>query len=218
VNRLASTIRGSAELDAGEWMPDWDDVLQRADVFADRRRPARLRAPGALFSKRVIAIVGFAALALVLTAPGLGVGGRLKDLISGSQRPGLGLRAGLVGSDGRQIGSLSLRTSRLFVQVSPRTGRVKSVPFLPRGRSPLPQPQLRWTLQLDGGTTAASARIEGRSGKVVARLCSPCSDGEHGTIRARRGTLAAIFAKPVVVVQTGRGPARGILRLQKPLR
>ena len=78
--------------------------------------------------------------------------------------------------------------------------------------------ELKWAIELDGGSTATSAWIEDRSGKTVARLCSPCRDGQHGTLRARRGALAALFGKPTVVVETSHGPARGVLRLQTQLR
>jgi len=195
VSDFELTLKGSAAHD--EWVADWDDVLRRAGSSPSR-------------SRRVAAIGVLVAVALVLTLPGIGVGGRLKDLIAGSKVPGLQLRADLVRQGGRSIGSLSLSTSRLLVAIAPRTGRVRS--FVP-GHGPLRPAQIRWTLHLDGGTTAASARIVG-----VARLCSPCSDGRNGTIRARRGALAALFGKPTVVVETSQGAARGTLRLQTPMR
>ena len=95
----------------------------------------------------------------------IGIGGRLKDLIAGSRGPGIELRATLARPDGRVVGSVSLRTSRLFVAVSPRTGKVLPHPFIPRssgrvprGIKPLPPVRITWTLELKSGARV-SARI-----------------------------------------------------------
>jgi hypothetical protein len=207
VTELASTIKASLEHD--EWTPDWGDVLSRA-----RTRPSRFR--------RGAAVGTVSAVALVLTLPGIGIGGRLKDLIAGSRGPGIHLRAGLSLPGGRSVGTLTLRTSRIFVTVpSPkgRDGRVEPRPFfIPRGhRSALPPVQIRWSLDLSSGVSVRSAWIEGRQGNVIARLCAPCSDGAHGTIDVRARALSAIFGRATAVTDTSQGHARGTVRLETPL-
>jgi len=205
VNDLATTIRGSAESDLGDgWVPDWTDVLGRA---GHAPRPSH-----ALLSRRAAAIGGLVAAALVLTLPGIGIGGRLQDLVAGSSPPGFVLRASLTGPGGRSIGSISLRSSRLFVAVSPQTGRIRR-PFTPRDRLP----QFRWTLGLTSGATATSARFERAGHRFVVRLCSPCRDGAHGVVHLGRGGLTALFDRRLVaVVETNKGQARGVLGLEPP--
>jgi hypothetical protein len=223
VNDLESIIRGSAEHEPGEeWVPDWEDVLSRASG-QPRPRPTFL-------SRRATAIGGLVAATLVLTLPGIGIGGRLKDLISGSRLPGIELRASVARPDGRPIGTVSLRTSRLFVAVSPRTGQVRPHPFvprrsglIPRGSGPLQPVPLAWTLDLKGAATVTSARIErvpGRKGqRLIAQLCAPCRDDDHGTIRLGRSALSALFDRATVAaVETSQGPARGAIRLATVVR
>jgi hypothetical protein len=209
VNDLASTIRSSAdsELAAG-WAPDWDDVLARAGVSPRPRR--------AVLSRRTAAVGGLIAAVLLLTLPGIGIGGRLQDLVAGSSPPGFELRASLAGPGGRSIGSVTLHTSRLFVAVSPQTGRILR-PVVPR--RPLQPLQLRWTIDLTGGAMATSARIEraGPSTHVFARLCAPCRDGAHGVIHLDRAGLTALFGRrAVAVVETNEGQVRGVLGLEPP--
>lgn len=205
MNDLDVRIMGS--LDRAGWVADWDDVLRRAGHRRPRTRTRRAAVVG----------VAAAAVVLVLTLPGIGVGGRLKDMLSSPPAPGIELRAGLVRADGTRVGTASLRTTRLFVVVDPRTGRTGVWTYAPRGRGKIaPAVPVRWELALD--QNASSARIETASGTVVATLCAPCKDGDHGIIRARRGALGAIFGRGVVVVRTGGGTARGVLRLEKPQR
>ena len=203
MNDLTTTIKGSADSDLGDlWVPDWEDVLGRAGCAPRPRRT--------LLSRRAAVIGGLVAATLVLTLPGIGIGGRLKDLVTGSSPPGFELRASLSGPGGRSIGSISLLSSRLFVAVSPQTGRIR------RSFIPLDQPQFRWTLHLTSGTTATSARLE-RAGNhgVLARLCSPCRDGAHGVVHIGRTGLTALFGRHLVaVVETNAGQARGVLGLE----
>jgi hypothetical protein len=198
VSQLETMIRDSAR--PGDWVADWDDVLSRAGRS------------GAGRSRRFAAVAAVAVAALVLTLPAIGVGGDLKDLIAGSNRPGLELRAALTLPGGASAGTLTLRTSRIFVAVAPRTGRLKPRPFRPAG-APLEPQRFRWTLDLAGSGTADSARIAG-----VARLCAPCSDGAHGTFTAGRKRLYEVFGRAAVVVRTSAGTARGTLRLVPPTR
>src|SRR5207253_11087890 len=131
VSDLATTIRSSVEPD--EWRADWDDVLRRAG-----RSPSRPR--------RAAAIGLLVAVVLVLTLPGIGVGGRLKELIAGEHPPGLELRAVLTLANGDRIGTVSVRTTRLFVAASRRTGEVKPNPFTPAGHGPLQPIRMKWTI------------------------------------------------------------------------
>ena len=208
MTRLASTIRGTAH--DGDWAPDWEDVLRRADVRT-HSRPIRAAAIGAV-----------AAVALVLTLPGIGVGGRLKDLIAGSGGPGIELHAQPTTAGGHSVGIVSLHTSRVFVGVSPKTGGVVGHPWfvVPRGghRSVLPPVPVRWSLDLEPGVVARSALIEDGPGSVIARLCAPCSDGAHGTVEIRARDLAAAFGRAKAVVETRDGTARATLRLVTPRR
>lgn len=195
---LASVIRDTAV--PGEWAPDWEDVLRRAG------RPSRSR------SRHVAAIGVAVAVALVLTLPGIGVGGRLKDLIAGPGGPGFQLRAELSLPNGAAAGTVTMVTSRLFVEVSPRTGRVVPHPFR-RPHVPFEPQKFRWTLDLRDFASAASAGIRG-----VTTLCAPCPDGAHGVFSARRRQLAEIFGHAVVVVRTNGGTARGTLDVVPPRR
>jgi hypothetical protein len=203
VTRLESTIRGTAE--AGDWAPDWEDVLRRAGGGS------RLR------STRAAAIGAAAAIALVLTLPGIGVGGRLTDLIVGSGGPGIELRAQLAAAGGRSVGTVSLRTSRIFVALHPPR-RVEPRPLFVHGQRPgLPVP-IRWSLDLEPGVVARSARIEDRRGSVIARLCAPCRNGAHGTAKIRARNIVAVFGRALAVVETSGGTVRGTLRLATPMR
>lgn len=203
MTRLASTIRGTAE--TRDWSADWEDVLRRAHVRTHSR------------SIQAAAIGAVAAVALVLTLPGIGVGGRLKDLIAGSGGPGIELRAQPTTAGGHSVGTVSLHTSRVFVGVSPKTGRVVGHPWfvVPRGghRSVVPPFPVRWSLDLEPGVVARSTRIEDQHGSVLARLCAPCRDGAHGIVKIRARALAAAFGRARAVVETSDGTARATLRL-----
>jgi hypothetical protein len=189
--------------------PDWEDVLRRA-------RERRRLAPG----PRTALLLG---VALLLAAPALGVGGRLSDLLGRSDRPGLRLGAALSTPGGAQVGSLSLRTSRLFVSVG--RGRAATVPhpiphpFAPRGSVLGLRVPLTWTLQLGSAAQGGEARLErtARDGRrhVVARLCTSCPERTSGRLRLGRASLGALFSGRVaVVVTSGTTTARGVVRLQ----
>ncbi len=197
-------IRGSAAAD--EWVADWEEVLRRAG--RSRFRTRRAAAIGA--------VAAVAAVAAVLLMPGIGIGGGLNALISGSPGSGFELSAKL-SHVGRLIGTVSVRTSRLFVAVDPETGRIRS--FVPRSRHGLPQPKFRWSIDLTGAASVSSVSIV-RRGRVVERLCAPCRDGAGGTFLhvGRLGLFAEDLGKGTVVAQTSLGTARGTLRLTPRLR
>jgi hypothetical protein len=181
-----------------DWVADWDDVLHRAG-------------PSRFPSRRAAAVAAVAAVAVVLVLPGIGIGGGLNAWISGS-RPGLHLRAVLALPSGKGVGTLSLGASRIFVAVTR-----KPPFFIPRGHKPvLPPVPVRWSLDLQG-VSARSAVIENGKGHVIARLCSPCSDGAHGTVMIRPRAVLDAF-RGTAVVKTSRGTARGMLRLPTPVR
>jgi hypothetical protein len=140
--------------------------------------------------------------------PGIGIGGGLNALISGSSRPGLELRAQL-DQGGHAVGALSIRTSRVLVDVVPQTGRVRSVPVA--------RPEFRWMLDVSAGVEVRSLRIV-RSGRVALRLCGPCAGATTGVFRAGPSAFGAIFGRGTVVAATSGGTARGTLRLTKPTR
>jgi len=107
-----------------------------------------------------------------------------------------------------------VRASRIFV--TPQ-GRPKEF-FVPRGHKPvLPPVPLRWSLDLANGARARSAGLETSKGHVVARLCGPCSDGAHGTIKVNPRELLTLVSG-YAVVETSAGIARGMLRLPAPVR
>jgi hypothetical protein len=192
VSGLETAIRESAA--SGEWVADWNDVLRRSGY-------SRFR------SIRAAAIAAVVAAAVVLLAPGIGIGGGLKALISGSRRPGLEVRAELVHA-GRTIGFVSIQTtSRAAVSVAPQGGRLPPVPVA--------WPELRWGLRLPGATTVSSLRIV-QPGRAPIRLCGPCRDGANGTLPANRTSFAAAFGRGTVVADTSRGKARGTLRIEPP--
>ena len=196
MSELETMIKGSAE--AGEWTVDWDDVLRRSGHKRYR-------------SRRAAAIAVVAAMGVVLALPGIGIGGGLNAWISDS-RPGLDVRATLTLPGGKAVGTLSLRASRIFVAMSGKPF------FVPRGHKPvLPPVPLRWSLELAGGKTAGSAVVQDRDGKVIARLCTPCSDGAHGTIKLHPRAVLSAF-RAYAVVETSAGTARGMLRLPTPVR
>jgi hypothetical protein len=196
VSQLETVIRGSAGPDA--WVADWDEVLRRAGHSRFRTR-------------RAVAVGAVAAAAVVLLLPGIGIGGGLNALLSGS-RPGIELRASLTLPGGQDVGTLSLRASRIFVGV-PRKPF-----FVPRGHKPVLAPvPARWSLDLTGLNTVRSAVVQDRGGKLIARLCAPCDDGAHGTIKVRPRTLLDAL-RAYAVVETSAGIARGMLRLPIPVR
>jgi hypothetical protein len=193
-----SIDRAVREAVAG-WQPataalGWDDVLRRA-------RPRR-RVPA-----RPALVAAVALLALVVALPGVG----LTRLFTGDKRPGLAVGATLVRPDGTDVGSFTLRMSRLF-GVARNGGR----PFAPTGK-PRGFP-VRWRLSLVAA--ASSARIvRGEHGATLALLCKPCAQGATaGAVRLRRGTFSLLFGRASVVVTTGTTTARGRIRLQRPHR
>lgn len=201
MSELERMIRDSAASD--EWVADWGDVLRRSGHTRFR-------------SRRAAAIAAVAAVAVVLLLPGIGIGGGLNALLSGSRPPGLQLQAALIGKDG-PVAVVTLRTSRIFVAIAPGTGRVKA--FFPRGKTPIPPLEARWSIEVARGTTVTSARIlDHAGGRVLARLCSTCRNGAHGTVGIRRRTLSAVFGRALVVAETDRGPVHGTLALPTPLR
>jgi hypothetical protein len=179
----------------GEWevparAADWEDVVRRA-------RPARRR-------RRVL--VAAVAGAAVLALPALGIGDRLTQLFTG-RGPGLALGAELVRADGTRVGTVTFRSSRLFVPTGRRAH--PGTPALHRLRMP-------WTLSLS--TPASSVRISTR-GKQLGTLCAPCGAGvSHGTLRLQRHDLGAFFGRATVVATTADGEARGTVRLERPPR
>ena len=196
MSELETMIRDSAG--AGDWSADWEDVLRRS---GHSRRP----------SKRTAGIAAVVAVAVVLLLPGIGIGGGVTGLISHSSPPGLKFSTQLL-RDNRLIGTVSVRTSRLFVAIDPKTGRIKSFrPTHPEGAS---GPEFRWSLDLTGAATVSSVRIvDRRSGRNVVRLCSPCKDGAHGVFRRSRATFAAVFGRGTVVAETSRGEVTAPLGL-----
>jgi hypothetical protein len=203
VTELETMIKHSVAAD--EWVADWDEVFRRAG------RP-RVR------TRQAATIVAVAAAALALLLPGVGIGSGLTSLLWGSRGPGFELRAELTLANGRSVGTASLHTSRIFLAIPARKGHSEPKPFfVPRGHRPaLPPVRFRWSFDLAAG--ARSAVLESRQGKVIARLCAPCAPDAHGTMRVRARTLATVFGRPVVVVETASGTARGTLRLTTPPR
>lgn len=181
-----------------EWAADWDDVLRRAGH-------ARYR------SRRAAVVAAVAAVAVVLMLPGIGIGGGLNALFSDSH-PGLELQAALIGQDG-PVAVVTLRMSRIFVAVRPGTGAV----YFHRGKSPVPPQTARWSIQVVHGTSVTSARIVDSRNRLLARLCSTCRNGAHGTVQIKRRTLAAIFGRARVVAETNHGAVHGTLTWRGPV-
>jgi hypothetical protein len=189
----------------------WHDVLQRAGIRARRRRVR----PGIL-------VAAAALVALLLTIPALGIGGRLTALISGSKGPGLALGASLTRADGTRVGSFSLHSSRLFVPVGSPQNRHSGRVFRHRGDHTIAAAPFRWTLELEQPGGATEARLEQRAGassRLLARLCKPCSERTEGSVRLGRSAVEAVFSHrvAVVVVTTG-ATVRGVVTLQRPAR
>ncbi len=190
--------------------PNWDDVLARAGVRA-HRAGTRMR--------RNALLTGLGLLAVLLAVPQFGIGGRLKDLIAGSDRPGLPLGTTLVTPDGNQVGTFSARTSRLFLTVGPR-GKLVPHPFSHRPARPVGTIPLRWTLSLDEPASDAHVvRVGAGRAHVLARLCTTCSRRMQGTLRLGRGAFAALLSgRAAIVVTTAAGTAGGVVRLRIPAR
>lgn len=190
--------------------PDWDDVLRRAGISGPRTR-----AIGAL---RVAALAaGFGIVAVLLTVPAFGIGERLKDLVAGSKRPGLTLRATLLGPDGARVGSFSIRTSRIFVTVR-RHGRAVPRVSPPRLRIPDGIP-VTWRLELEGSDQATSVRIvrtrAGTGKRLVAVVCDPCSGRTSGRLRLTRSAFDSLVrGRSSVLVSTRTGRASGQIRFE----
>jgi len=191
VSELETKIRDSAQ--ACEWTADWDDVLRRSGHKRHR-------------SRRAAAIAALTVVAVVLLMPGIGIGGGLNALISHPVPPGLQFAAEF-SQGSRLIGTVTVQTSRLFVHVDPKSGTVKSQYWPSRGAF---RGEFRWNLDLTGAANVSSLQIlDRRSGRVVARLCSPCQDGAHGTFRRSRAAFAAVFGRGKVVAETSRGTSKG---------
>ena len=132
-------------------------------------------------------LTGVALLAVVLAIPGFGLGGRLKTLITGSNRPGLNFETTLTRPDGTSVGSFSMHTSRIFITLGPRSDVVPH-PFAHRGEALLEGVPLTWRLDLTRSARATAARLERRTGRhrLIARLCRPCSRQAKGVLSLRR--------------------------------
>jgi len=181
-----------------DWVADWDDVLRRAGYS---------RVP----SKRAAAIAATAAVAVLLLLPGIGIGGGLNAWLS-SPHPRPGFTAPLTLPGGQAAGVLSLPVSR-----GDLVGAQVEATFPARGRKVnLPRVQVPWSLDLAGGKSPDSAVIHDGRGKVVVRLCAPCSTA-HGTMELPPLVLLTL-AGDDAVVRTVTGVARGTLRLQEPTR
>jgi hypothetical protein len=186
----------------------WDDVLARAARRSRGRRP----------SWRIALATAVSVLGLLLSVPALGIGGRLTALFADSKPPGLALRADIVRADGTRVGSLTLRTSRLFLTTSGRRPRVVPHPFQIRGNRLLRGVPIRWSLALvDGAADQARLERTDRSKRrhVVRRLCGPCPTTTTGQLLLRRPDVEALFDRRMtIVVTTSADEARGVLRLQ----
>jgi hypothetical protein len=208
VNDLDARLRDSI----ADWnvatAPDWEDVLRRA---RERRRLGAAPTAALLL-----------ALALLLAVPALGVGGHLSGLLGRADRPGLRLGAAISTPDGARVGSLSMRTSRLFVPI-PRGRRTVAHPvphpFRPRGSVfPLTFPVI-WALELAPAAQGGDARlvrtgVDGRR-RAISRLCTACPGRTGGRVRLARADLDALFGGRLsIVVTSGGTTARGVVRFR----
>jgi len=209
MNELDAAVRTVLD----EWRvddtePAWPDVLARAGGGPRRLRPGR-----------AILVTGVLALGLLVSIPAFGVGGRLTELITGARRPGIGFHTILRTASGDAVGTLSLRTSLLFVVAGPR-GHRRAAPLGRPGHPPIPAAS--WSLALEQRATEARLERVLRGSKqhvLVARLCAPCSDTTQGRIRLRRSALGALFSGCMIVtVRASAGSAHGILRIEPPRR
>jgi len=212
MSEFESAVRAAVVVPADHLHPDWDDVLRRAGV----RRGMRSSAP------RAALVTGLAAIAVVLTVPAFGIGERLKDLVSGTKRPGLMFGATLSRADGSNAGTFSLRTSRLFVATD-KHKRPLPHPFSPTGVSFPRAFEVRWRLDLTGSNRATSVRIvrtgAGTGGRVVAVACDPCAGRMSGTLWLSRGAFSLVVGgRTSATVVTGRGRASGPIRFEPPPR
>ena len=161
-----------------------------------------------------ICLAAVVAVAVVLLMPGIGIGGGLNTLLEGSPTSGLELQAALIGKDG-PVAVVTLQPSRIFAAIAPGTGAVQA--YYPRGKTPIPPLEARWSIQVARGTTVKSVRIlDELGGRVLGRLCAACPDGAHGKVSMRRRMLAAVFDRAVVVADTSRGLVHGQLALTPP--
>jgi len=199
-----STLRATAAAWSTDARPDWEDVLRRAG----RHRPS------AVGARRAALAAGVGIVAVVLTVPALGVGTRLKDLVTGTRGPGLTFAADLRHPGGSSAGTFSLRTSRLFVT----TGRPKrAFPYM-FVRRKLHGIELAWQLDLRGSEQATSVRIV-RGRHVVAVVCRPCSGREAGKVRLKRGAIDLLLrGRTSASVSTSHGAAVGPIRFEPPPR
>ena len=198
----------------GDPQPDWEDVLRRAGV----------RSPGTRSTgpRRAALVAGLAIGAVLLTLPGLGIDERLKDLVSGSKRPGLGLGATLRRPDGTPAGSFSIRTSRIFLTLGRHRHPVGHV-FVPRSLKVPKGIAARWRLELTGSDEATNVQIvrTGVAGvtRVVAVVCNPCSGRTSGSVRLTRSGFGALLdGRTSVSVATPHGHLTGRIRLGLPRR
>jgi hypothetical protein len=173
--------------------PDWNDVLRRADV---RARPAR-----------AVLVVALLVAVSALSAPALGVSGKVRQLLGIGARPQVQFVARLHPVSGSGSGSFSATPVKAFTQV----GSDRTVGFTRR---------VRFTLRvadLSGPVTSAWLRITppraSRGTESTVPLCRPCSATTTGVLRFRGIMLVLISGRATVEVATRAHP-EGELRGQ----
>jgi hypothetical protein len=214
MTEFESDLRAAAVWPAAGLQPEWEDVLRRAGLH-------RSRALG-IGARQAAVAAGVGIVAVVLTVPALGIGERLKDLVTGKTRPGLRLAATLHRPDGSDAGTLSVRTSRLFVTVG-RHGRSVAHPFSARGQGVPKGIEATWRLDLAGSDQARSVRIV-RTGAVAGRrlvavVCDPCSERTTGRLRLTRAGFSSLLrGRTSASVSTARGRVTGRIEFEPPPR
>lgn len=194
------TLRAAlASLTAETGRDDWGDVLSRSTRRA-RRRGRAVR----------FAIVPM--MCLLVVVPALAATGGLHGLTR--DRPHARFAAVLRTPDGRDAGRLDLVTTGSTWPFLRLDGRFLPPPRrLPGGhRRPFARTfTFRWTLDvhgLGGGVdrgTLAIAGPGGRAGRRVATVCSPCRDGDSGTLRLNgRRTVALVSGHVTFTLSTAR--------------
>jgi hypothetical protein len=173
--------------------PDWQDVRRRA-------RPGGHRLP---IVARTLAV---ALVALVVAAAALASSGGLRSLVGLGHRSAITLTASFGDAGSVQLDARGLYVGHRHAIVVGRLRPVGARRRFPRTVA------VHWRIGVPNARTRITLELRGRT---VATLCSPCTDGAHGTLALRPRVVMALFGGRGVAVRT-HPHAVAPLRLRPP--
>jgi len=187
--------------DAGH--DDWQDVLVRAES----RRPLMLLRAGLAL-----------AAAFLVAVPALAATGTFRSLWSSHLRPELTLSASVRDASGVRVAGIELALpGATAASDSPGHLLPHHLFALGHGAADADRYELRWRLSLQHGGAPRRAVLAYRpkiahAGRRVAVLCSPCADGDSGTLTLSRNEAALLVnGRLALTVEAGSAAATGVI-------